>query len=504
VEKRWLHDVAWTIAAALTGLASLGYPYGHDQALFGYVAREWAAGRLPYVATFDVKTPGIYATYLLASVLFGKSMWAIRVFDLVAVISLGWLAATFATPAGERPAPGLRGATAFAAAFLYYGFFYFWDTAQCESFAAVFAMAGLTLAARKDSRASVFGAGLCGGIAVLLKPPVAWLSLIAVAFVLRRAREGKARAFMLHGLGAVVPVLFTVAYFAMKHGLHDFYDIVVVNNRYYVIQGRWVNSVGDVIDRFGDEARSIFPAGWALVIACVVVGVLAWRRKDREIVLLTGSALASYGAVVGAVTMQLKFCGYHWVLMIAPFAISFALAAREASRAIGATRGPLASAVVLAAFFALTPSASRYWAEQRNFFAHRFGKMNDDDYAKTFDVPHLTYSYWWSVKMGEWAREHSSPDDTIAVRGFEPVVYIVAERHAPTRFFWTTPLIVPGWAYRAEDWKREDGAAIEAARPKIVFALGTSHEGIEAVEYFRDLGYVERERFGNHVALERP
>jgi hypothetical protein len=211
-----------------------------------------------------------------------------------------------------------------------------------------------------------------------------------------------------------------------------------------------------------------------------------------------------FACVVVAVTMQLKFCGYHWVLLVAPFGLAFAVTAREISALTGPRRGCLIAASALVASFLLTgSSATRYASEQINVAKYVTGAKSPGDYAGFFDADNLLFSYRISKQMGDWARAHTEPSDTIVVRGFEPVVYVVADRRAPTRFFWTSALFKQGWAYKATAWEEEDHAALLRNPPKVVFALGITHDWIESAEYFERMGYVERTRFGNHIALER-
>src|SRR5215467_14499916 len=82
----WLDLLLAGIAIAF-GAMSLTYPYGHDQGLYGYVAREWMLeGKIPYRDLFDHKPPGIYIIYGFATLLFGTGMWGIRVLDLACVL----------------------------------------------------------------------------------------------------------------------------------------------------------------------------------------------------------------------------------------------------------------------------------------------------------------------------------------------------------------------------------------------------------------------------------
>jgi hypothetical protein len=102
-------DRVLVLLGALFGAASLGYPLGHDTGSHFYVAREWIErGAIPYLHTFDHKTPDIYAIHALAMTIFGVKTYAVRPVELVTVLTTGWLL-------GGLVARGSAAPTAFAA-----------------------------------------------------------------------------------------------------------------------------------------------------------------------------------------------------------------------------------------------------------------------------------------------------------------------------------------------------------------------------------------------------
>jgi hypothetical protein len=191
VRDRWSKSSAATLAIGmLFGAPSLAYPFGSDQALFWYVGRGWLLyGAIPYRDAFDVKPPPIFLLHGLASLISGGGMWGIRLVEWLAMIPLGFLAASIATADGERT-PKLRLALGVVAANVaYFGFFDFWDTAQCEVWCCLAVLAGLFVVLRTKLsmiRASAL-AGLLVGLAVLMKPPAAPLAFVVFgAFVVKR------------------------------------------------------------------------------------------------------------------------------------------------------------------------------------------------------------------------------------------------------------------------------------------------------------------------------
>ncbi len=103
----------------------------------------------------------------------------------------------------------------------------------------------------------------------------------------------------------------------------------------------------------------------------------------------------------------------------------------------------------------------------------------------------LFSSYRDSVVVAKWIAERTTPDDFIAVRGFEPQIYLLADRRYPARFFWTTFFVLEqreSPARRAV-WAKEDLATLTAYPPKFVVAQTKRTTGPDSAAYFEPLGY---------------
>src|SRR5947208_15586515 len=74
-----------------------------------------------------------------------------------------------------------------------------------------------------------------------------------------------------------------------------------------------------------------------------------------------------------------------------------------------------------------------------------------------------------AVKIAEYLREHTNPDDTIAVLGSEPEIYFYAQRHSATGYIYTYELMEP--QKYARQMQEERIHEIESARPKFRVAL---------------------------------
>src|SRR5438552_17849261 len=82
-----------------------------------------------------------------------------------------------------------------------------------------------------------------------------------------------------------------------------------------------------------------------------------------------------------------------------------------------------------------------------------------------------------SIRIGEYVREHTSPDDTIAVLGSEPEIYFYAKRHSATGYIYTYSLMEP--QIYAQKMQQEMIREIEAARPKYLISVAMSYSWLQ-------------------------
>lgn len=496
----------------LFGLGSLTYPFGRDQGLYYYVAREWVLrGSIPYRDVLDHKTPGIYLLHALSVLLFGETMWGIRLLDLLCVVAVGFAAASLSAARGEPPRPGVRGAAILTTSVLFYGYLDFWNTAQSELWYAMLAIASVAAAVRveKTERAATL-AGVLGGAALLMKPPAIWIVLVAVGCIvhrtagstgaLRERAKPALRPLVAFAIGgAVVPGL-VLGYFGAKGALPAMFDIVVGANSFYVKREKG----GAPLEAVPGYHWGYFP----LVPALLLYLMWAVRRSDRARAVL---ALAITAGAYLAVIMQGKYYLLHWSVCIPAFAIVAAHAARTMFDRWAAIRRAWAFApsfVALLSVLYLGSTASwhsprMWWTSSMHAWRYAQGAETREELTWHFAEPGIGFFFWTSERVGTWLRDHTSPDDFVAVRGFQPEIYAVAQRRHSGRFFWTTFLVNPARAYRRSEWLAEDLADLKANPPKYVVALTHIPEGPDSVAYFRALGYRPVEVMWEFTIMER-
>lgn len=507
----------WALGAigVLFGAHSCFLPFGHDQGLYFYVGREWLHhGAIPYRDVFDHKTPGIYALHYLTIALFGERQSSIRIADLLCIIALGWIAARVIARRGEPIPAGHVGIGVVVASLVHYGFFNYWDTAQSELWYATLGL-GAICAALRIQRADIAApvAGLLTGLALVMKPPALMFGMVALGVSIACARpngatwRGAVFSSARFAAGVAVPLIVILVYFGAHGALGAMFDIVVGANAFYVTHEVEVDSFGEAFRRVGHFVGIFFPFSLLIGTACVGAGVFGIRKRDRAVLNTVGMHLLLGGAAFACVAVQKKFYWIHWMAMIAPLTVAILhLATLIASRL---TRWPNAVAsfcVVVLLFAAYAPTgAARYcWSWQSSLvYRYLMGKTSREAFARAFEIPRMYYFYGDIERVGDYIREHSSPDETILVRGFNPEVYAVARRRYGGRFFWSNFLVDPRRAYRREDYFAEDDRAFVATKPRYIVTLTAARGSIDATDYYLSRGYARVNLFGMLELLER-
>lgn len=89
------------------------------------------------------------------------------------------------------------------------------------------------------------------------------------------------------------------------------------------------------------------------------------------------------------------------------------------------------------------------------------------------------------------------------MRGFEPEVYVVAQRRFAGRFFWTVALTDPQRMFKRSEWLAEDKSVLVRASPHYVVVLADGQAPLESLSYFAPDGYQRVTSFGRLIVLEK-
>jgi 4-amino-4-deoxy-L-arabinose transferase-like glycosyltransferase len=510
-EKGWRADALFGAIATAFGAASLAYPFGRDQGCFYYVAREWLErGQVVYRDVWDHKPPVIYWIHMATIALFGEHAWGIRLVELAVAVPLtAWVASRLARPSGKPYVPGTFGAAWLGASIVQYGYLSFWDSAQTEIWYALFAVGGLAavLRARRETAGFLAG-GALSALALFTKPSAICFVLLSVgSLVVRVRRRGGKPSEVARALGA-----FTAAGAAVSaaiilpmvalHAFRPMIEVLVrVNSHYLAHEMARIDGWG-VLAQAGAVMQ---PFSSALVVIVALTAYAGRARNEPELARRYALPVLLAFASFGAVLVQIKFYYYHWSTLVAAAALFFALLWGDSVRVAGKGRSfkpVLAFLAFVAGLYAFSGNnAERWYDAYRDTIRYETGAIDELTYAKRFDIPFFSNSD--ALRVGNWLRQHSRPEDVVVVRGFEPEVYAISGRHYTGRFFWTNFLTAPRRRYRREQWLAEDRAALEAHPPKFAVAINVVSEGVDSPQWFERLGYVRRVEFGAFTILER-
>lgn len=506
-----------TLLAAALALASFAYPFGRDQAAHGYIGLRWLEGAIPYRDTFDIKPPGVFFAHLVAFRVFGPHMGAIRALDLLVSVIPGALLLGRACASPRWPRAARVPLLALVAAFhalLYFGTFDFWCTAQSETWCnlvSCLAIGGAATAARGRLVRAAFIQGVAAAAMLLFKPPALLIDLACIAVALHHLEEGTwrrslasaARFAGVAGLGAASVLGPVVVYFAAHRGLSAMVEVLFVTTARYAKTGSSAASFGESVD---EVFRSLYVFGGLPVLLVVAAGLrLRDPRAPRRTKARYRLGLVALSAAFLAVTVQRKFFLYHWVLAVPPLTFLAATAIADARAAFAARRGGPAREAGLVALLVvplLGGGAGLHEALHVAALAPdylRSGRAEAFDPA--FDHPG---SYGWIEyrRVAEAIARRTTSADRVLVRGFEPQLYMLANRRYAGRHFWS--LFAGGSVYSMPEYAREDCDAFLASPPRLVVAFNMPRPDIEDARTYEKMGYRRVEDVGVFALLERP
>jgi hypothetical protein len=472
----WLRAACFGVTV-LAALQILLFPFGRDQGIYALVGEGLLHGKLPYKDLWDFKPPGIYFVYAFAQAVFGKSMLAPRLLEVLGLALLvacsGRLAQTFF---GNSTIGYVGGALAA----LIHAELEFWHTGQPETFGGVLTFVALVLTTREGKRtrrhARWLLVGFVFGCAALLKPPLGGGALVCGAYLVKREQlqtglKSAAAALLLVGVGLALPFVLTVAWFAARGGLgalywtmHDFtpgYTALSWTGRrapemfYYALQ----------------EAFFKFSAlNTAGVVAAVAMTPV--HQREREGIFLVLGVIAMH---VTGIAMQGKFFPYHYGATLPLIAFMAGLGLYKLWRRclMGGPGGVLAFVAFVVACVAMRQAVNDlpqdFW--DRSAIRMRYllrippyerREALDAELGAVADV-----SLAADRAVATEIRARTRGDAPVFVWGFEPVIYWLASREPSTRFIYDVP--------QRTRWQRErarsDMMRDLAARPPAVVVV---------------------------------
>ena len=455
----------WTFVAlgiillvSLLRAMHLGFPLERDEGEFGYIAQEMLRGVPMYESAYTQKLPGTYFFYALFLSVFGQSITAIHLGLLL--VNAVIMALLFLILRKTHSAPaGCLGALVFGVTALSPNVLGF--AGHATFFVSLFALLGLLLllyAREKGLLALFFSSGLSFGFAFLMKQSgvffaplaIVFLALDDLAFKPRQPVRFALRSLVL-GVGSILPALILFTYYAAigKFSLLWFWAFKLAGefSRHFSAQ---------VVQAFLAMTQYV-TAGFALPWILSVVGLLVMLR-DRTLGRNRYLYLTFAAACFLTIVPGFYFTPHYWISLLPAVALLIGALAGAAER----WRGWAATAVWIVTGLGLILGVAR----QESFY---FGRVSDAEQARTI---YFGNPFSESIEIGKYLKEHTTPQDRIAILGSETQIYFYAQRRSASRFVNTYFLTADHPKNR--EMQHEMIRDIEQARPKYLLLVNLS------------------------------
>ena len=450
------------LATLALRLPFLDVPMERDEGEYAYAGQLIRQGVPPYALAYNMKLPGMYAAAALAMTAFGETTSGLRLGLLVSALAtsllVAWLGGRLLGPAGAVVA-GVTHAV-LSAHHVVLG-----HAAHATQFLTLPAVGGLLLLLAALARPDPGRLLLCGvllGAAFVVKQQgvvfagFAVSALVAAELATAGPRAGMARRLAGRlawlGAGLLLPLVATGVLLHQAGVFARFWFWTVTYAGSYVTQ----LSGGQALANLAGWLRDTWWPTWPLWLYAGA-GLVALARRGRAdpaapfVLGLLAWSLAGFG-------IGFFFRPHYFVPVLPVFALLVAAGVPALSGSLGAlgvrpglARG-LAGGLFAAALaygvaqqFAYVPVRAPVAASRALYLLDPFPEM---------------------AEVARYLRDHSRPDERIAVLGSEPEVYFLAGRRSATGYLYAYPLVE--LHPHAAEMQREMIAEIEAARPAFV------------------------------------
>lgn len=299
-----------------------------DEGFYSAVASRWLRGELPYVSSFDVKAPGIFAAFAVIQAVFGVSLYVIKGTEIVFTALGGFGLYRLLARHGSMRAARL-------AAFLYpvYSLTLMSMASPCQILQATATIWGFvwvadaaTVATRAQRLMFAALGGLAIGCAVTLKQTAAFEGAGLFAWMvwqaLRRREVAPLMAFMLAG---AAPTLAFVGYFAAAGHLADLYrDTVTIawQRSQLPLPPRLLPWYLEAPRRIGLMPGLVFPI---ITVTCGVALAALRRQRLRRLGVASDLGLVWYVAAVAGLLINREPEAWYVTTLVAPSLVLFCL-----------------------------------------------------------------------------------------------------------------------------------------------------------------------------------
>ena len=451
----WLIVTAWLVVG-LSCLQILLFAFGRDQGIYAAVADAVLRGDMPYRDVWDFKPPGIFLIFALARGVFGQNMLAPRLVEvaalLLAVVGFTRLGGVFF---GKKRV-GLMGG---ALAILVHAQLEFWHTGQPETFGGILTIGALVLTVADTSGIrrwlAWLGVGVAFGCTFLLKPPLAGGAFVCAAYLVRaeqaRRRSGwraVAMPVLTVAIGGMLPIALCALWFGLSGAWADLRWTMFDFTPGYTALSWEGRGAPQTFYWATEELFFKFSAlNAAGLLAALVIPPM--HSREREGLFLILGIISVH---LAGVCMQGKFFPYHYSATLPLVAFLAGLGLYKLWRRC--LMGGFPGALVFALFLIVTAvmrTAARdldsFWdrSSARMRYLLRIGPYETKEMLDRELTAVADYNFDADQRLALEMRRRTPESAPVFVWGFEPLIYLLADRKPASRFIYNVPQRVQ-WA----------------------------------------------------------
>jgi len=450
----WVILILVILFTGFIRLRLLSIPLERDEGEFAYMGQLILQGIPPYLISYNMKLPGIYAAYALVMSVFGQTVEGIH---------LGFLLLNGATTVlifllVKRLFDSYTAIIASASfSILSVSPSVLGTSAHASHFVLLPALGGILLllkAIDSSKLQHVFWSGILLGISFLMKQPGIFFivfGFLYLLFSLYRLQKAPFRLMMRHGsfflLGAILPFVLTCAILYRAGVFEKFWFWVFSYASQYVSEVSFLRGVR----LFGIRSAEVigrFYLLWGIAGAGIVA--LFWDRIARaQRRFVFGFFVFSFLAVCPG----FYFRPHYFVFFLPAVALLIGIGVGSLKRFIqelGPQFGFVSTILFLVVFFLGVIQYGSF-----------FFDLTPVQACRTMYGPN---PFPESIEIAKYIKSHTKKEDKIAVLGSEPQICFYAKRHSATGYIYTYPLMeAQKYAVKMQEEMMEE---IERAKPE--------------------------------------
>jgi len=456
------------VGSIVIRLPILSEPWGADQSEYGYVAKGILEGKVPFRDMYVLTGYGVFFTYALFFKLFGMNMISIHIGHLIVSVVTVTLVFFLTRRLYGNKAAYIAALcyTVFANGLAFSGFGYenksawgtYWYLSQREVFMAPLMLGAvylMVLGEKKNGMLLHLANGILIGLAAFYKITAILMLLIFIIFIIVEELLKKDRSFNFKKAiadtfwlmsGFIIIQLPFLYYFWIHDALKDVYEALFVHVSTYAKISRGLR-----IEALFSGHYSVLSENYVLwLFAAISCLYIIFRERNRNNILIVLWSIGSLIMVWG----QGKFFGYHFVILVPPFAVLSGYGMLKflgggsglkgfAANNFGDIRRTFMLVTILMSIMGFCISNYVYYKRHVDYY---LGKMSRAEYYNVFnEFPTHPYSFPSDYKIVKYLRENAEKGDKLGVlfSSGDSVIHFLTGLEPATRFVQNWFLFIP-------------------------------------------------------------